>query len=81
MNKATDQFTIEVSSDLDYEKMVVNLNFGNNQVAILDCDKGINHVEIKFLDRYDGRVIWNFDFQTFVNALNLASEKLKQVNS
>jgi hypothetical protein len=40
------QFSFEVSSDLDYEKMVVNLNFANNQVAVLNCDNGIENVEI-----------------------------------
>jgi hypothetical protein len=81
MNKDVDQFTIEVSSDLDYEKMVVNLNFGNNQVAILNCDKGANQIEIKLLDRYEDKLIWNFDYSSFITALNLASEKLKQANS
>jgi hypothetical protein len=82
MNKETkDQFTIEVSSDLDYEKMVVNLNFGTNQVAILNCDKQANQVEIKLLDRYEDKVVWTFDFQAFISALNLAVEKLKQANN
>jgi hypothetical protein len=76
-----DQFIIEASSDLDYEKMVINLNFGNNQVAVLHCDKGINQIEIKLFDRYEDKVIWDFDFQSFMTALKLASEKLKQINS
>lgn len=81
MNKEKGQFAIEVSSDLDYEKMVVNLNFGNNQVAVLNCDRGIDKVEIKLLDRYEEKIIWEFEFQSFINALKSAEEKLKQVNS
>lgn len=80
MNKGTDQFTIEISSDLDYEKMVVNLNFGNNQVAVVNCDQGIDQVEIKLLDRYEDKIIWTFDCRSFINALNLALEELKRAN-
>ena len=81
MNKDADQFTIVVSSDLNYEKMVVNLNFGNDQVAVLNCDQGIGQVEVKLLDKYEDKAIWTFDCQSFIKALNLASEKLKQANS
>jgi hypothetical protein len=80
MNKDINQFTIEVSSDLDYETMVVNLNFCNNQVATLNCDEGIKQVKIEILDRYEDKVIWTFDYQAFINALNIAYEKLKQAN-
>lgn len=80
MNKNINRFTVEISSDLDYEKMVVNLNFFNNQVAILSCDQGINQTKIEVLDRYDDKVIWTFDYQTFLDALKLAYEKLKEAN-
>lgn len=80
MNKNINRFTVEISSDLDYEKMVVNLNFFNNQFAILSCDQGINQTKIEVLDRYDDKVIWTFDYQTFLDALKLAYEKLKEAN-
>jgi len=80
MNNDNNQFTIEVSSDLDYEKMVVNLNFRNNQVAILNCDKGDNSIEIQFLDNFEEKIIWTFDYYSFINALSLAVTKLKQAN-
>jgi hypothetical protein len=79
MNKKTDQFNIEISSDLDYEKMVVNLNFGNNQVAVLNSEKGIDQAEIKLVDRLEDKVIWTFDLQSFISALSIGFEKLKQL--
>lgn len=80
MNKEVEQFTIEVSSDLNYEKMVVNLLYGYNQVAILSCEKGINHIEIEILDKYRTETMWKFDYQSFSEALNLAIQKLQKVN-
>ncbi len=74
-------FTIEVSSDLDYKRMVVNLNFGNNQVATLNCDDGIDQTKIELHDRSEEKVIWSFEYNAFMNALNLAYEKLKQANN
>jgi ethanolamine utilization microcompartment shell protein EutS len=79
MSNSTSKFNIVASSDLDYEKMVINLNYDNNLVAILNCDKEINEIEIKIYDRYKGIVIWEFDFQSFMTALKLASEKLKKL--
>jgi hypothetical protein len=79
--KDKNQFTIEVSSDLDYEKMVINLNYCNNQVAILNCDAGVDQTKIEILDKYEEKIIWSFDYQSFIKALNKAYEKLKEVNS
>lgn len=80
MNRDKDQFVIIASSDLDYEKMVINIDFGNDQVAVLHCDKGSEQVEIKLLDSDQGKVIWTFDFKNFINALIKAEEALKRVN-
>lgn len=71
-------FYIEVSSDLDYEKMVVYLNYQNNQVITLNCDHGFEEIEI--LDRFENKVIWKFDYLQFIEALNLAYQKLKEIN-
>ncbi len=75
-----DQFTLEASSDLEYEKMIINLNFGNSQVAILHSDHGEDQVEIKLLDRYENKVIWTFNYESFIKALILANEKLLDIN-
>lgn len=80
MNKKVDQFTFEASSDLDYEKMVINLNFGNNQIAVLNCENGIDQAEINVLDRFEDKIIWTFDLKNFIVALNIALEKLRQSN-
>lgn len=81
MNNDKSKFEIEISSDLEYEKMVVNLVFGNTEVAILNCDRGDDQVEIKILDKYEEKIIWTFDCQTFIEALNRAVEALKRANS
>ena len=70
-------FNIVGSSNLDYEKNVIYLNFNNNQVAVLSCDEGINHAKIEILDRYEDKVIWSLSCQDFMTALNLAFEELK----
>ena len=81
MNNNADEFTLEVSSDLDYEKMVINLYFSNNHIAILDCDEGIDKAKIAILDRYTDNIVWSFDYQNFIQSLKLAYEKLKEVNN
>jgi hypothetical protein len=78
MNK---KFTLEVSSDLDYERMVINLNYLSDQVAVLSCDQGLEHAIIEILDRTEEKNIWSFDLLEFLNAIQQAYEKLKQVNT
>lgn len=80
LNKNVNRFSFEISSDLDYEKMVVNLNFSNTSIAILNCDKGKGATEIELLNNDDYKVIWKFDFKDFVAALNKAYEKLMEAN-
>ncbi|MDP1978689.1 hypothetical protein [Undibacterium sp.] len=75
-----EKFTLDVSSDLDYERMVVNLNYLDDQVAVLSCDQGLKHAIIKILDRSYEESTWGFDLLEFLNALQQAYEKLKEVN-
>lgn len=74
------KFSLVISSDLDYEKMVMYINFGNNQVATLNSDKGEDQVEIEILDTYTDEVIWKLDYKSFVSTLDKAYKKLIELN-
>lgn len=80
MNNEIDKFNLVISSDLSYEKMVVELNFGNNTVAILNSDKGEDNTEIEIVDNRVDKVIWKFNYFDFIKNLEKAFKKLKEIN-
>lgn len=41
------RFTIELISDLDFEGMVVEISLGNQVIAQLNYDKGIDKIEME----------------------------------
>jgi hypothetical protein len=41
------KFIIELSSDLDYEGMVVIVSFGNQTIANINYEKGIDNIEVE----------------------------------
>ena len=75
------KFSILESSDLDYEKMVVNINLGDTHFATLNCDNGINETEIVIFEKYNNNISWTLDFHEFMKILNRSFEKLKSINS
>lgn len=77
MNK---KLGIEISSDLDYEKMVVNITQEGRTLAILNSERGKDEVEIEILNRDEDRIMWKLEFDEFVETLNLALKKLKSIN-
>lgn len=79
--KNINEFTFLVSSDLDYEKMVVYIDFNDNQTVILSCDEGINQTKIEIMDKYEEKLVWNFDYKSFSQALEFAYNKLKEANN
>jgi hypothetical protein len=74
------KFSLEVSSDLDYEKMVVNINFGLEQIATLSCDEGIENTKIVLLNCQSENIVWAFPYNEFLDILQSAYVKLKQIN-
>lgn len=81
MKNFNSKFNILQSSDLDYEEMVINLEFENKLFAILSCDNGIEHAQIEVFDRKnDENVIWRFNYHEFLVHLQRAYESLKVVN-
>lgn len=70
-------FNILISSDLEYEKNVIYLNFGNGQIATLSCDKGMAHAKIEIFSGYENKVSWTLSCQDFMTVLNSAYKELK----
>jgi hypothetical protein len=82
--------SLEISSDLDYEGMVVNIvynyekiDFNNIQykqdiIAILNQDKGVENIEIKLYSFQSDFL--EFSFKEFMNILEEAKKLLIQVN-
>ncbi|HEV3270004.1 MAG TPA: hypothetical protein VGZ69_05080 [Candidatus Rhabdochlamydia sp.] len=75
MNK---KFIIELSSDLDFEGMVVNICFGNQEVAMLNYDKGINNIEIQIPSQNEESQRFIFPLQDFLNVLEKAKKLVIQ---
>lgn len=76
------KFKILISSDLDYEEMVINLDFGNDLVAILSCDNGIDNPQIELFDRKnDEKAIWKLNYQNFLAYLQNSYDSLKVAKS
>ena len=87
-------FSLEISSDLDYEGMVVNIVFNpetidlkkeykekvhkQHLVAILNQDKGIENTEIKIFPLKDE--CWTFSYNEFMGILEKAKELLIKIN-
>jgi hypothetical protein len=42
------KLTIDLSSNLDYEGMVVDINYNMTTIASINYDKGIDKIEIEF---------------------------------
>lgn len=80
MNNNGQEFTIEVSSDLDYEKMVVNLYFLQDHVAVLSCEADPKNISIEIMDSISERTIWRFSVPLFIAALTRGMKKLQEVN-
>ncbi len=88
-------FNLEISSDLDYEGMVVNIvdiskqvkkENGINKViykqrviAILNQEKGINNIEIKIFVPTNGEFL-DFSYKDFMEVLEKAKKMLIQIN-
>ena len=75
MNK---KFIIELSSDLDFEGMVVNICFGNQEVAMLNYDKGINNIEIQIPSQNEESQRFIFPLQDFLTVLEKAKKLVIQ---
>jgi hypothetical protein len=73
MNK-NNAFSIEVSSDLDYEDIVANILYREETFAILSQDKGLDNLEIKILP-YNNEDLF-FPLNEFFNIIESAKKIL-----
>ncbi len=71
---------IEISSDLDYEGMVVDILFKNNLLAKLECDQGFENTKIHFFEKKNENAVWELDYFSFVEILNKSLIELKEAN-
>ncbi|MBJ7450349.1 MAG: hypothetical protein JHC93_08340, partial [Parachlamydiales bacterium] len=62
-------FSFEASSDCDYEKMVIFINYNFDQVATITSEEGTN-VVIELLSKDQNKVIWTFDCEEFIQIIS-----------
>ena len=74
----SDDFTIELSSNLDYDGMVVYISVHEQEIAILNYDKGIEDVEVKFLPIYTKTKTLSVSLDKLLEALKKAKAILKK---
>ena len=74
----SDDFTIELSSNLDYDGMVVYISVYEQEIAILNYDKGIEHIEIKLLPIYTNTKTLSVPLDKLLIALEKAKTILKK---
>ncbi|MBN9378025.1 MAG: hypothetical protein J0H93_06585 [Chlamydiales bacterium] len=65
------KFTIELSSDLRYEDVVVEIMYNEETVATISQEKGLDKLEIEIFPPCEGKK-WMFFFNDFLDALNAA---------
>ena len=74
----SNDFTIELSSNLDYEGMVVYISVHEQEIAILNYDKGIENIEIKLLPIYTESKTLSVPLDELLKALEKAKKVLKK---
>lgn len=67
---------IELSSDLDYEGMVVYLSIENREIAILNYDQGVDDLEVELLPLLSDQDKLELPLDELMNALQKAKEIL-----
>lgn len=71
MNK---KFSVDISSDLDYEEMVADIIYDNNAMAKITQESGPHHMEIEIFE--SPKLAWNVPLDEFIKTLQFAKERL-----
>lgn len=71
-----EKFSLILSSDLDYEEMVVDLNFNGQPIAIANYEKGAESLEIELLALLPGQKKLGLPLDELITALQRAKEIL-----
>lgn len=79
MESGQKEFSIVLSSDLSYEKLVAEIYFNGKFVALVSQEQGIDHPMIEFACETDDRnlVERKVPFDGFVEVLDAAVYRLK----
>ena len=72
-------FKLEISSDLNYNGMVVHISYRNDLLAVLNQDKGSKNIEIKMFPSKD-QDYWIFPYEELLNYLNKAKDVVIKIN-
>ena len=70
---------ILLSSDSDYEELIVEIFYKSKFVALLNQDAGVENLKVEFPSTSvdENMVLREIDFDIFQQALSLAKAKLK----
>lgn len=71
------RFTVELSSNLDYQEMVVNITFDEVHIGTLTCEEGEFHVELEVLSINEQNLI-SMPYDDYMKALEFAKQTLIQ---
>jgi hypothetical protein len=75
MNK---KFRVELSSDLEYEEMVVYVSWNQHPFAVLNYEKGIESMELELLPLPKGESSLAIPFEDCMEVFQFAKETLIQ---
>ena len=75
-----EDFKTRISSDLEYEGMVIDILYKNDQVAKLSCDKGIEKALIEIFHPDEEKSVWQLEYSSFEKVLKEGFGRLKEVN-
>lgn len=75
MNK---DFKVELSSDLDYEEMVVYVSWNEIPLVVLSCEEGFNKIKIEFDLDSDNKNPPMIPLDDFLDALEFGKKILVQ---
>ena len=71
------RFIVELSSDLNYEEMVVYISLDEEHIATLNCEKGIDNLELELFPVNAKKKIL-IPFEDYLSALVFARKTLIQ---
>lgn len=64
----SNEFSIGISSNLDYEELTVQIYYNDDYLAEINMDKGKEHMEIEIMTP-DNANFWTFQLDTFIKLL------------
>ena len=75
MQAESKKFDFVVSSNVDFEDLVAEIDYGDEFLCILDQDKGFEDIEIHIFPRKNGAE-WNLPMDSFLRILDKAKDRL-----